>query len=308
MEDHKPHSVFLQDNLSMEKVTSARPIKIRYKFSANPIITTSEEGNNLITPSSTSPGKITEVACKVCAKTFHSEKALYGHFRVHTDEIKKESYRKPNPKSIKKPNPITIKKPNPNVSPLSSSSAESEMSLESLYLSRFISEESEGSHKVFDTSKKRKALFEGNWVQNYGEDEAESDITMFSTPHVARTEKKPKFVDLGTTGNVFECVTCNKTFPSFQALGGRRTNHETRETDDASKMHISLFDVWHRCKVCSKLFPTGQALGGHMRCHWVGPLVKAPANDICSFVVQRPQYWTSTSMKCLSVIEDSENI
>ncbi|KAF6145191.1 hypothetical protein GIB67_041386 [Kingdonia uniflora] len=337
MEDPKPQSEFLEDNLSMEKVISARPIRIRFKFSANPIITSSEEGKNLTTPSSTSPEKINEVACKVCGKTFHSERALYGHFRVHihTDEIKKEAYRKPNP--------IIIKKPSPSVSPLSSSSAESEMSLESLYLSRSRclpswsvtgqrgrkpisrdyagsdhlsrsrSEESEGSHMVFDTSKKKNALFEENWVQ--GDDEAESDITIFSTPHVVRTEKKPKFVHLGTTGNMFECVTCNKTFPSFQALGGHRTSHKIRETDDASKMHkFSLFDASHRCKVCSKLFPTGQALGGHMRCHWVGPLVEVPPNDICSLVVldlSKPLEQRTVldfDLNEVPVIEDSEDI
>ena len=35
-----------------------------------------------------------------------------------------------------------------------------------------------------------------------------------------------------TNLNVYECKTCNRTFPSFQALGGHRASHKKPKTDD----------------------------------------------------------------------------
>ncbi|XP_055834545.1 zinc finger protein ZAT11-like [Solanum dulcamara] len=68
--------------------------------------------------------------------------------------------------------------------------------------------------------------------------------------------------------NDFECKTCNKRFPSFQALGGHRASHNKRsrllgeflvKTNKKNKMH--------KCSVCGMEFSLGQALGGHMRRH-----------------------------------------
>ncbi|XP_015057986.1 zinc finger protein ZAT11-like [Solanum pennellii] len=64
--------------------------------------------------------------------------------------------------------------------------------------------------------------------------------------------------------NDFECKTCNKRFPSFQALGGHRTSHNKKpqllgETNQKSKVH--------KCSICGMEFALGQALGGHMRRH-----------------------------------------
>ncbi|XP_055835333.1 zinc finger protein ZAT11-like [Solanum dulcamara] len=69
--------------------------------------------------------------------------------------------------------------------------------------------------------------------------------------------------------NDFECKTCNKRFPSFQALGGHRASHNNKwprllgeflsQTNKKNKIH--------KCSICGMEFSLGQALGGHMRRH-----------------------------------------
>lgn len=75
------------------------------------------------------------------------------------------------------------------------------------------------------------------------------------------------------TGRVFECKTCSRQFPSFQALGGHRASHKKpRMAGDGDgggggngpgqgKPRV------HECSVCGLEFAIGQALGGHMRRH-----------------------------------------
>ncbi|XP_019441021.1 PREDICTED: zinc finger protein ZAT5-like [Lupinus angustifolius] len=102
---------------------------------------------------------------------------------------------------------------------------------------------------------------------------------------------------------VYECKTCNRTFPSFQALGGHRASHKKPKaisTQEKKQQHflfssdeeefqfktnnnrpISLqFNIRgnlystnnnkckvHECSICGAEFTSGQALGGHMRRH-----------------------------------------
>lgn len=108
---------------------------------------------------------------------------------------------------------------------------------------------------------------------------------------------------------VYECKTCSRTFPSFQALGGHRASHKKPKAihNDEKKQNLSISSdeedghyknvsslslqlsenntnrgtysnhnkgKIHECSVCGAVFTSGQALGGHMRRHR-GPLVSS---------------------------------
>ncbi|XVF55553.1 hypothetical protein PTKIN_Ptkin06aG0045200 [Pterospermum kingtungense] len=102
-----------------------------------------------------------------------------------------------------------------------------------------------------------------------------------------------------------QCKTCNRCFPSFQALGGHRASHKkpkvnneesnhnnnkglmfVKEGDDHhqfNNMNTTLSlqitnkavlcnsrsgkSKVHECSICGAKFSSGQALGGHMRRH-----------------------------------------
>lgn len=98
---------------------------------------------------------------------------------------------------------------------------------------------------------------------------------------------------------VYQCKTCNRCFPSFQALGGHRASHKKPkannyneekkgfpvvedEDDQLNNMSTTLSlqianrslcstniksNKVHDCLICGAEFPSGQALGGHMRRH-----------------------------------------
>ncbi|CAJ1977709.1 unnamed protein product [Sphenostylis stenocarpa] len=72
---------------------------------------------------------------------------------------------------------------------------------------------------------------------------------------------------------VFECKTCKRQFPSFQALGGHRASHKKPrlmmgESDHNQVLHGSPpKPKTHECSICGLEFAIGQALGGHMRRH-----------------------------------------
>ncbi|KAI4384468.1 hypothetical protein MLD38_002620 [Melastoma candidum] len=79
----------------------------------------------------------------------------------------------------------------------------------------------------------------------------------------------------GYSNRVFECKTCNKQFPSFQALGGHRASHK-KPKRDATVNELATTDrlsppmkppKTHECSICGLEFSIGQALGGHMRRH-----------------------------------------
>ncbi|CAI9105314.1 OLC1v1004211C1 [Oldenlandia corymbosa var. corymbosa] len=81
----------------------------------------------------------------------------------------------------------------------------------------------------------------------------------------------------GPSGRVFECKTCKKQFPTFQALGGHRASHKklklvaellTQPSDAGGVMMMKKKKKKrHACSICGLEFPLGQALGGHMRRH-----------------------------------------
>ncbi|KAL0436955.1 UNVERIFIED_CONTAM: Zinc finger protein ZAT5 [Sesamum radiatum] len=134
-----------------------------------------------------------------------------------------------------------------------------------------------------------------------------------SPPPIKAVEGKfssRKFAEMATTAAgkvgiyVYECKTCNRTFPSFQALGGHRASHKKPKptTDDDQKKsppappppdyqeeeeapppstqlpnNKSCHNYGpnkpkiHECSICGSEFASGQALGGHMRRHRTAP-------------------------------------
>ncbi|XP_010922390.1 zinc finger protein ZAT11 [Elaeis guineensis] len=67
---------------------------------------------------------------------------------------------------------------------------------------------------------------------------------------------------------VFECKTCNRQFPSFQALGGHRASHKKPRLTAEGQLQGGLAKPRvHECSICGLEFAIGQALGGHMRRH-----------------------------------------
>ncbi|KAL6572788.1 hypothetical protein OROMI_013746 [Orobanche minor] len=84
---------------------------------------------------------------------------------------------------------------------------------------------------------------------------------------------------------VFTCKTCDRQFPSFQALGGHRASHKKPRImvmmsggggvgDDDDHVIVQTHapssppkQKTHECSICGLEFPLGQALGGHMRRH-----------------------------------------
>lgn len=92
------------------------------------------------------------------------------------------------------------------------------------------------------------------------------------------------------SGRIFECKTCNRQFPSFQALGGHRASHKKPRLADSSPENSSdnnyssssssslgqakppKSKTSHECSICGVEFALGQALGGHMRRHRTVPV------------------------------------
>ncbi|KAG2320757.1 hypothetical protein Bca4012_056208 [Brassica carinata] len=79
----------------------------------------------------------------------------------------------------------------------------------------------------------------------------------------------------------FKCSVCDKSFSSYQALGGHKASHRKNMSsaggDDQSMSTATTRSAAttgsgksHVCSICHKSFPSGQALGGHKRCHYEG--------------------------------------
>ncbi|XP_057982002.1 zinc finger protein ZAT5-like [Malania oleifera] len=158
------------------------------------------------------------------------------------------------------------------------------------------------------------------------EDMANCLILLARGNRTQKTSKQPVVVAAAATAAAttnaarlrsYECHTCNKCFPSFQALGGHRASHrkpkavaEDTKTSlfrnkggDESKSYTTALSLQignrnscsnihnnktrvkvHECWHCGAGFSSGQALGGHMRRHRTlveATEAKKPRNLLC---------------------------
>ncbi|PIA25879.1 hypothetical protein AQUCO_10500013v1 [Aquilegia coerulea] len=107
-----------------------------------------------------------------------------------------------------------------------------------------------------------------------------------------------------------KCTVCNKSFSSYQALGGHKASHRklsvsiipsedhhhnqvqaavSNSSASASTTSTTTASVIstvnqssgraHECSICHKSFPSGQALGGHKRRHYDGGAAATTTNS-----------------------------
>ncbi|MQL82858.1 hypothetical protein Taro_015329 [Colocasia esculenta] len=72
---------------------------------------------------------------------------------------------------------------------------------------------------------------------------------------------------IGVRDRGFKCKTCNRRFPTFQALGGHSTSHRKPKPAVGGGSVGEAKPKVHGCSICGLEFAMGQALGGHMRRH-----------------------------------------
>ncbi|RID69157.1 hypothetical protein BRARA_C01267 [Brassica rapa] len=250
-----------------------------------------------------------EIDCSVCHKKFTSRKTLYGHMRFHPDRAWKGVLPPPPP---------------PPPHPLGNSSS-STLSIDDHHVGEFTSSDhdDDDDDDGYDNIDAKDLMLLATTAEAVNLDVAET-----SDSHSAEDMKKKKkrrvseiekvsssssTHDHHQVGDVVAsaaeegsgarekhvCVTCNKSFTSYQALGGHRAshnkakileNHQARANSEAlllgtEENRIGLASAQasntslsssnngdHVCDICHKSFPTGQALGGHKRRHWTGPV------------------------------------
>ncbi|XP_048141817.1 zinc finger protein ZAT9-like [Rhodamnia argentea] len=97
-----------------------------------------------------------------------------------------------------------------------------------------------------------------------------------------------KALRIRNRGN-YRCETCNRTFRSYQALGGHRASHKkSKLSDPATRVHPEQEPAEnvgenanpssakvHECPFCFRVFASGQALGGHKRSHAINSTAAA---------------------------------
>ncbi|KAK1398539.1 Zinc finger protein ZAT11 [Heracleum sosnowskyi] len=96
------------------------------------------------------------------------------------------------------------------------------------------------------------------------------DVERFAMANCAMIldRAESRLSEQGRAGQIFECKTCQRSFSSFQALGGHTASHKRPKLVIGGDMETQRqLPKPHKCTVCYAEFWTGQALGGHMRKH-----------------------------------------
>ncbi|KAL0375015.1 UNVERIFIED_CONTAM: Zinc finger protein ZAT5 [Sesamum radiatum] len=120
---------------------------------------------------------------------------------------------------------------------------------------------------------------------NSGTDEEEEDMAncliLLAKGQLGQNLSHPVAASAtAAVAEVYQCKTCNKSFPSFQALGGHRASHK-KPSSPPNKSRV------HECSICGAEFGSGQALGGHMRRH--RPIPASSHGESQEVIMKRPR-------------------
>ncbi|XP_022158577.1 zinc finger protein ZAT1-like [Momordica charantia] len=187
--------------------------------------------------------------CKICSKSFSNGKAMGGHMRSHLIKLPLH----PNPKRIPIPMPMSMPIPT---------------SIHSHYSDR------ESETDDLPPKQRRRRSLKRKRHDPTIECAAALSLVMMSRDQT--TEKSQKLSDKESNYTCkdedgedvdsfiwkFKCKTCDKSFRSYQALGGHKASHSKIRTEDC--VHQKVF----QCLFCPKVFESGQALGGHKKVHF----------------------------------------
>ncbi|PKU74918.1 zinc finger protein ZAT4-like [Dendrobium catenatum] len=134
------------------------------------------------------------------------------------------------------------------------------------------------------------------------DDEAEfkEDVNFASVFESGNTRKSRKRyfaagIENFSKRSKYECASCNKSFHSYQALGGHCASHKKIRVDSSSVLAavaenlISQKFRSYECPICAKVFPSGQALGGHKRSHLIAGNSAASAATVSAAVIEIEQ-------------------
>ncbi|XP_051116982.1 zinc finger protein ZAT1-like [Andrographis paniculata] len=185
--------------------------------------------------------------CRECGKSFLSVKALFGHMKCHSLNLRTASSVEEDSSSISKQG---IDSESDEIERIE----QDEVALSLIILSKanedWIIESSDNSVE----SLQPKAL-------------ATTDETNFKKSRKRRCNKAANEVNFKyfDSKSEFRCSVCKKSFDSYQALGGHRASH--KKFKGCCNSSSATIKIKHECSICFKVFSSGQALGGHRRSH-----------------------------------------
>ncbi|KAJ1692810.1 hypothetical protein LUZ63_009508 [Rhynchospora breviuscula] len=186
--------------------------------------------------------------CPECHKKFARDKAMFGHMRIHPERghkvFRKCSASKPNPEQDSYTDRLLSR--SWGVTGKRGRKPLLEKDSEDVATAYILMGISRGSFDMCENKKARTHEFD--WVD----------------------EKK------------HVCETCNKSFPSHQALGGHRSGHRKERHNMVLLVELAALKSGevqvgakrkvksgpHECEICGRSFDTGQELGGHKRAHY----------------------------------------
>ncbi|KAL2487338.1 Zinc finger protein ZAT5 [Abeliophyllum distichum] len=93
----------------------------------------------------------------------------------------------------------------------------------------------------------------GGFTTTTDDEDEEEDMANCLMLLAKGKSQKPSEPPAGTRSNVYQCKTCNRCFPSFQALGGHRASHKKSRFMNVQYVELNS--------------PLVKPWGGHMRRH-----------------------------------------